>query len=167
MSDRTKISLWDRHPRRFDIPLLIVISAALLVAGLKLPVLTVRKIWATNTFSILSGITSLRDEGQPFLASVVFFFSVIFPIAKLAVLAFVWLARVAETHRRALLRTLEAFGRWSMLDVFIVAVIIVSVKLGVLAEAKPERGIYYFGASVLLSMTATALLGSLARRSGR
>lgn len=160
-------SLFERHPRRWDVPLLLAAAAFLLVLGLATPVLTVRKIWATNTFSILSGIASLRREGHLFLAAVVFFFSVVFPAAKLAALAFVFHARVSEARRLTVLRALESLGKWSMLDVFIVALVIVSVKLGALADARPERGIYFFGASVLASMVAGASLERLARRDRR
>lgn len=155
-------SLSERYPRRVDIPLLILSSAVLLAFGLAMPVLTVRKIWEVNTFSILAGIESLWQEKQRFLALVVFFFSVIFPIFKLCALAVLWVVELAEAQRNALIHGLLLLGKWSMLDVFIVAVIIVSVKLGVLASAKPEHGIYYFAASVMLSMIATSLLHRLA-----
>ena len=51
-----------------------------------------------------------------------------------------------------------------MLDGFVVAVIVVSVKLGVLATAEPRRGIYVFGAAILVSMAVTFLADNLAKR---
>lgn len=59
---------------------------------------------------------------------------------------------------------MEIFGKWSMLDVFVSAIIIVWVKLGALASAKAENGIYFFGASVLLTMIVSSLQGSLIKR---
>ena len=59
---------------------------------------------------------------------------------------------------------LEVLGRWSMLDVFIAAVLVVTVKLGALASANLEDGIYFFGMSILLAMIATNLVDYLARR---
>ncbi|HVQ24104.1 MAG TPA: paraquat-inducible protein A, partial [Planctomycetota bacterium] len=49
----------------------------------------------------------------------------------------------------------ERLGRWSMLDVFVIAILIGSVHLGILSEASAERGIYVFAAGILLSMLAT------------
>ncbi len=52
-----------------------------------------------------------------------------------------------------------------MLDVFVVSIIIVSIKLDVLASSKAENGIYFFGFSILLAMIVTTLENSLAHRS--
>ncbi len=54
-----------------------------------------------------------------------------------------------------------------MLDVFIIAIIIVSIKLGALASAKAEIGIYYFGMSILLAMLATNLQSNLVNRADK
>jgi paraquat-inducible protein A len=132
------------------------------VAGLSLPVLTVRKIWEQNTFTILSGIQNLYKDGQYFLTFVVFFFSIVFPIVKLGALNAIWFYPMAPERRERILHWLSLLGKWSMLDVFIVAVIIVSVKLGVLASANAEEGVYYFGVSILLAMWATAVESRLA-----
>ncbi len=157
-------SLFQAHPKRWDVVVLLVVSAALLVTGLRLPILTVRQVWAKNTFSVVSGIQSLYQEKQYFLALIIFFFSLVFPIVKLLVLTVLWLVRLSDTQRQRILHWLSALGKWSMLDVFVVAVIIVTVKLGVLASAKPEIGIYYFGSSILLTMVATAIQNSLAKK---
>ncbi len=157
-----KSSLQALHPKRVDVLLLLAASAAFLVAGLRLPVLTVRKAWEKNTFSIFSGIESLYESKYFFLAAVVFFFSIVFPLVKLAALFALWFVPFTDSQRKLILRWLEALGRWSMLDVFIVAVIIMSVKLGAFASAKPERGIYFFGLSILLAMFATAFQARLA-----
>ncbi len=148
-------------PLRPDVPLILAASAWLLYRGLNMPILTVRKLWKQNTFSILEGIQALRDDGHLSLAVLVFFFSVIFPIAKLAMLTCAWFVPLGETLRSRVINGLSLLGKWSMLDVFIVAVLIVAVKLGALAEAKPLPGVYYFGASVLLAMLATALVQHL------
>ena len=157
-------SLFQAHPKRWDVVILLLISVGLLFAGLRLPVLTVRQVWAKNTFSVVSGIQNLYEEKQFFLAGVVFFFSLVFPIVKLSTLTILWFVRLADDPRRRILDWLSALGKWSMLDVFVVAVIIVTVKLGVLASAKPEIGIYYFSSSILLTMVVTAIQNSLAKK---
>jgi len=62
---------------------------------------------------------------------------------------------------------LSLLGKWSMLDVFVIAIIIVPIKLGALASAKAEIGIYYFGASIILAILATNLQSNLVNRSDK
>ena len=163
MTDRKK-SLQELYPKRVEIPLLILLAGILLGVGLTLPVLTIRKIWEKNTFSVLSGIQNLYDDKQYFLAFIIFFFSIVFPVIKLCSLGILWVVRLKEEHQKSILYWLELLGKWSMLDVFVVAVIVVSVKLGVLATAEPRRGIYVFGAAILVSMMVTFLADNLAKR---
>lgn len=157
-------SLQELHPRRIDIAILLVLSTVSLIVGLSLPILTVRKLWEKNTYSIITGIGNLWHEKLYVLAVIIFLFSIIFPIAKLGALAAVWFIRLAEERRRKLIDLMEIFGKWSMLDVFVSAVIIVWVKLGALASARAEIGIYFFGASVLLTMVLSSLQGGMIRR---
>ena len=158
-------SLRELYPKRIDVAFLIIVSAVLLVVGLNLPVLTIRKLWEESTFSILSGILNLWREKYYFLATVIFFFSIIFPIVKLVALFVIWFVRLTDARRKWVLHCLALLGKWSMLDVFVTAVLVVSVKLGALATAKAESGIYYFGSSILLAMLVTAFQNQLAQNS--
>ncbi|MDP2654318.1 MAG: paraquat-inducible protein A [Candidatus Omnitrophota bacterium] len=162
-SSQTK-SLREIYPQRVDIVILIIVSMFLLIIGLSLPILTVQKLWESNTYSIVTGVENLWLEKHYVLAVVIFLFSVIFPIAKLLSLSAVWFIRLKAGHRQRVIALIEVFGKWSMLDVFVSAIIIVWVKLGALASAQAENGIYFFGASVLLTMIASSLQGDLVRR---
>ena len=51
---------------------------------------------------------------------------------------------------------MHLYGKWSMLDVFVVAVLVVAVKLGTLASVEMRYGLYFFSAAVLLTMFVTA-----------
>lgn len=157
-------SLQELHPKRIDIVILIISSILLLIIGLTLPILTVRKLWDSNTYSILTGIQNLWQEKYCVLAVVIFVFSIVFPIAKLISLTIVWFLRLRDESRKKLVFFMEIFGKWSMLDVFVTAVFIVWIKLGALASAKPENGIYFFGASVLLTMVVSSLQSALIKR---
>jgi paraquat-inducible protein A len=157
-------SLHDLYPRQLIIPFLILLSAVLLMMGLSKPVLTVRKLWESNTFSILSGITTLWHEKYHGLAVLIFFFSIVFPIAKLASLLVLWIIKLEEGQRKKIINFLEVFGKWSMLDVFVTAVLVVCVKLGALASAKAEIGIYFFGTSIVLAMIISGLQNHLAKK---
>ena len=164
MKTDQKKTLQHLYPKRIDILILIIASAVLLFIGLRLPVLTVRKLWERNTFSIISGIINLWEGKYYILSLIIFFFSVIFPIVKLVILFVIWFVKLMDHQRKWLLRGLGFLGKWSMLDVFVTAIIIVSIKLGVLASAKAEIGIYYFGASILLAMLVTNLQSNLVNR---
>ena len=162
MSAETPKSMAQQHPLRMDIPILIIASSVLLYIGLTLPVMTVSKLWEKTTFSIPSGIQNLWHEKYYFLATVIFFFSVVFPAIKLAALFMLWFLRMKEQYKKWALHWLGLLGKWSMLDVFVTAILIVAVKLGPLAKAKAESGIYYFGASIILAMAASSMMNFLA-----
>ncbi len=165
-TDQNK-TLQQLYPKRIDILILIIVSSVLLFIGLNLPILTVRKLWEKNTFSIISGIMNLWKDKYYFLSVIIFFFSVILPIVKLTTLFVIWSIKLRDNQRKWLLYGLGFLGKWSMLDVFVTAIIIVSIKLGVLASAKAERGIYYFGISIFLAMLVTHLQSNLVNRADK
>lgn len=157
-------SLARAHPRRLDVPLLILASSALLAAGLALPLIHVEKLWTESSYSVATGVFGLWQDGHPVLASVVFFFSVIFPVAKLGMLLWIWFVPQPARRREFVLDALAGLGKWSMLDVYIVAILIVAVRLGPLAEAEPRAGVYFFGAAILASMVTTQVVRGIAQR---
>ncbi len=87
-------------------------------------------------------------------------FSVVFPAVKLLLLFLIWNLEDTQSmrHRRNL-KWLATYSKWSMLDVFVVALLVVTVKLGALAQAKVEFGLYAFAASVILTMLISAWIG--------
>jgi paraquat-inducible protein A len=160
-------SLWKEAGRPLVPAALLASASAVLAVGLTLPVVTLRSGLARETYSVLGGIRDLARSGEVLLAGIVLGFSVLFPIAKLALLTRVLFRPFDEQRRARLVRSLVRLGRWSMLDVFVVAILIGSVHLGILSEAYAERGIHVFGSGILLSMLATLavqrLLGPDAR----
>jgi paraquat-inducible protein A len=110
--------------------------------------------------TILSGIKQLWEDNLPALAAIVFTASFAVPIFKLVGLA--WLLVAARRPRprqpRRLVRlysVIDFIGRWSMLDVFLVAFLSGAVRFGVLADVQPRPGIIAFAAVVVLTMVAT------------
>ena len=137
---------------------LLIAAAALLLYGLQAPILTLEKFYFfTNTVSLLSALQQLAQEAEWGLFVLIGAFSVVFPLLKLLILLLIWNFDRArgERHRRHL-HWLSVYGKWSMLDVFVVALLVVSVKLGVMAQAHVEIGIYAFAASVVLTMFLSA-----------
>jgi len=147
---------------------LIWSAALLLLAGLVAPVITLRKfVLVENTFSVLSGVIGLLQNGQIFLFLLLTGFSVVLPILKLGVLyRLVSRNEAMQDRGRRLLHWMHLYGKWSMLDVFVVAVLVVAVKMGALVDVEMRYGLYAFAASVLLTMFITARVVSLAGRPG-
>jgi paraquat-inducible protein A len=142
--------------RALELPALIALASVCLYFGIRTPLITVEKaFFLENDYSIWSGIVGLWKDGEWFLAALVFFFSFVFPILKLALLAWITFGRLGAPLRTRALHMLEELGRWSMLDVFAVAILIVATKLGPLAQVDPQPGVYWFAAAVLGSMVAT------------
>jgi paraquat-inducible protein A len=140
---------------------LLLLALGLLLVGLTWPVLTLEKFYVfANTVSLWSALLQLIAEGEWGLVVILGLFSVVFPILKIIWLFVLWNLEAAgsDRHRRHL-HWLSQFARWSMLDVFVVALLVVSVKLGALAQAKVELGIYAFTASVVLTMGLSAWMG--------
>lgn len=164
-AETRSIPLRQHYKGRFDIPLLILVAAALLITGLSLPLVHVEKMvmWQ-STYSVFTGTVSLFEQKEFFLGAVLFFFSMVFPIIKLVGLAFIWYCPMKSSDRKKFLHWLGLLGKWSMLDVFIVAILIVAVKLGPLANIEPRQGVYFFCLAILFSMISTTRVDQLARK---
>ena len=158
-------SLRGRYPRRFEVPALILLSFGLLLMGLTRPLMKVEKmVFWKNEYSVLRGVHGLWDQRQYVLATILFFFSIVFPMVKLTALTLIWFVRLPEQKRQTALHWLGLLGKWSMLDVFVVAILIVLVKLGPLARIEPQRGLYWFAAAILMSMITSMYVERLAKK---
>lgn len=157
-------------PRRFVIVLLTVAGAVTLGLGVLLPAIRLTKLYLwTDTHSIVSAIWALFSEGEYFLAGIIFLFSVLVPALKLFYLLVV--ATVTSERpdaRDQLLARLEGLGKWSMMDVLVLALVIFYVNASAIADASALPGVYCFAASVFLTMLAYALVkGGLSPRPSR
>ncbi len=167
--ERTSRSLRDLHPRHaLLVPTAIAISTGLLITGLSLPLLhTQQMVFWKSSYSVWAGVIELWKQNELALALILFFFSIVFPVVKLLGLTLLWFERLPEERRARLLHWLGLLGKWSMLDVFVVAILIVLVKLGPLAKIEPRVGVYVFTAAIGCSMLTTMYVDWLARRSHR
>ena len=158
-------SLRKRYPKNFLIPLGLFLSGKCLILGLFLPVITLQELvfWKT-TFSVVTGIQSLFQERHYFLALIILFFSIVFPIFKLIVLCQIWFSHLEDNRRNFYLHWLGILGKWSMLDVFVVAITIVVTKISGFAKGEARIGIYFFTASILLAMILTEYFERLMKK---
>jgi paraquat-inducible protein A len=157
-------SLRAQYPWRLEVPALILLSFGVLLLALQMPLMKVEKLvlWK-NEYSVIAGVKALMAQQQYVLGAILFFFSIVFPIVKLATMGVLWVAPLGETKRDLVLHWLGILGKWSMLDVFVVAILIVLVKLGPLAKVEPQRGVYVFALAILLSMITSMYVDYLAK----
>ena len=164
MMAKQKQSLQELFPRRFDIPVLVILCGILLYVALTLPLFKVEKmvLWKTE-YSVMSGVIGLFEQKEYLLSAILFFFSIIFPTLKLVTLWILWKVKFDDGERSRILEWLNILGKWSMLDVFVVAILIVAVKLGPLANVQPQLGVYIFTIAIFMAILTTAWVEKLAK----
>jgi len=139
--------------------LLIAACVMYLPANL-LPVMITRSLFGTQSDTIMSGIIFFWISGSYGIAAIIFVASFLVPLFKLAAL-FVLLITAGrrsewrQGERGRLYHVIEVIGRWSMLDVFVVALLTGLVRIQGFAEITAGLGIAAFGSVVVLTMLAS------------
>lgn len=111
--------------------------------------------------TIWDGIRTLYDENMLITATIVLMASIIIPIFKLVALLLIIITdyfNVLYDMRTSLLALVDYIGRWSMLDIFLVAIMVALVKFGSFATVSADSGTYLLGCVVILTMLASASL---------
>lgn len=138
---------------------LLIAAAICYVPANTLPVSTFTWLGRGNPDTIISSVKALFADGDAPIALLLFFASICVPVMKLVLLS--WLA--ATVHFRSLwrprdrtviFRLVEVIGRWSMLDVFVISILVALVKLGAMAKVEAGPGAVAFCAVVVLTMFA-------------
>jgi len=149
------------HTTRTIVSAVLVVAATVcLVLGLTQPVikLTYLYFWS-ETYSLAAIVARLFEEGEFFLCGVIFLFSIVFPALKLIYLlaAFVLRPSGASAYGR-FHASISWLGKWSMLDVLVLALVVFYAKSTSLSDAIALPGVYLFTASVILTMLAYAIV---------
>ncbi len=135
--------------------ILLAASLPLLIAGLVMPALSVtRFVVFGETWSILDGVLAFWSDGRYALFALVFPFSVVLPLGKVAIGIWAWLAAApggSLPGRAAGGRV----SRWSMLDVCIVALLVVALEGSLLTTADIHAGLVVFAIGIAVSTVAT------------
>ncbi len=151
-----------RKPSSIARPLAFLIAAAALyVPANTLPMMLTEQFPLRRSDTILSGIAFLWSEGSWLLAALVFTASVLVPMLKIGALGMLLLTSARHSTwsprgRTTLYRVLEIVGHWSMLDVFVVALLAAVVQLGRFASVEPGPALIPFAGVVLMTMLASA-----------
>lgn len=138
---------------------LLVAAWLLYVPANLLPVMETRSLFGVQQDTIMSGIVYLWLSGSMGLALVVFIASIMVPLLKLLALTLLaasvrWRPLWRPRQRTRLYRIVEVVGRWSMLDIFVVALLAALVQIKALASIMAGSGAAAFGAVVVLTMLA-------------
>jgi len=139
----------------------LVAAVVLYLPANLLPVMATDSVLGRESHTIVGGIIELWTTGSRELALIVFIASIAVPLLKIAALALLAFtahrrSRWRQRDRAALYRLIETVGHWSMLDVFVVVLLVGMVHFGVLASVEPEAGLLAFGAVVVATMLASA-----------
>ena len=157
---RCGAALHGRHPASVQTTWALLLAACLLyLPAMLMPVMRVDAITGSSADTIMSGVILFLKTGSWHLALVIFVASVVVPVAKLLVLVLLLSSvqrgsRWRPLERTRLYRLVEAVGRWSMVDVYVIALTVTLVQLRGLAVIHPGPGALAFGAVVVLTMFA-------------
>ena len=92
-------------------------------------------------------------------------FTICFPFVKLTAMLVLWLwPRLDIEHARRLFHFVSNMGKWSMLDVFVVAILVLTIKSSGLASIRVGEGFFLFFISVMLTQFASLWTGRVVSR---
>jgi paraquat-inducible protein A len=157
---RCRCQLWRRKQNSINRTVaLVVAGAALYFPANILPIMAVGRLGHPEPNTIISGIGELVRRGYWPLALIVLFASVLVPVLKLISLTwFVVAVRRrwgwALRFRTRLYRWVDAIGRWSNIDVFMISLLVALVQFGVVATVEVQVGALAFAAVVVITMFA-------------
>jgi paraquat-inducible protein A len=138
---------------------LVIAAFIFYVPANLMPVTVTSYLGSTHADTILSGVLYFMRTGSWGIALIIFVASIVVPIVKLIILSGLllsvqWRSRWRPRERTRLYRLIEVVGRWSMLDVFVVTVLVALVRLGYLTTVEAGPGVVYFATVVVITMIA-------------
>ncbi len=138
---------------------LLITASILLVPANVYPIMITYQLGVKDESTILQGVVLLIQHGSVPIAAVIFIASVVVPLAKLGVMYYlVWSinGRPHENHRQRtrLFTAAEFIGNWSMVDIFVVAILVALIHLTGLLVISPGVATYSFTGVVLVTMVA-------------
>lgn len=157
---RCGTELHSRKPNSIARTLALVIAAIIFyIPANILPITHTSSFAGVQSDTIMSGVIYFIHSGSWPVALIIFIASVFVPLLKLLILIilmisvqFRWQWRPVDRTR--LYRLIEAIGRWSMLDIFVVTILVALVHIGSLANIEAGSGAIYFAAVVVITMFA-------------
>ena len=127
------------------------------------PILVTTTIGDTEAATVIGGVVALAEHGSVGIAAIVFIASIVVPLAKFGAITIILLSiqkrwRVNSVSRLELYHITELIGRWSMIDVFVVAVLAALVQLGTLSSIQAGPAAATFAAAVVCTMMSASAI---------
>ena len=140
---------------------MLLAAAVLYIPANLLPVMTIVSFGASQPATILTGVRDLAGAGMWPVAVLVFVASITIPMVKLISLSFLLISvqlgsRWRPRDRTRLYRMIDGIGRWSMIDVFMISILVALIQMAQIATIEPGVGAICFAAVVVITMLATA-----------
>lgn len=163
---RCNSKLLQRKPFAYQKTLALTICSIIAFFPANLyPIMTILQFGKGQGDTILSGTLYMFQNGMAPIAAIVFIASFVFPLAKIIGLIYLlysvrYPAKLSRRQRTHMYRYIEMFGPWSMLDVFVVALLVALVEIGNVLEVVAGPGATAFGIMVILSIFAAASFDS-------
>jgi len=157
---RCGASLHARKPNSIARAWALLLAAAIMyVPANVLPMTVTSALGTVQADTIMSGVIYFIHSGSWEIAAVIFIASIFVPLAKLAILIFLLVSvqlrwRWRPKDRTVLYRITELVGRWSMVDVYVVTILVALVKLGAVASIEAGPAAVFFACVVVLTMLA-------------
>ena len=148
---KLRLRLSPRWPGTFA-PLMLALSFTLNVVALLLPFMQLRRGLSSEPYSLAASVEFLWESKLYVLAMVVVAFSVVFPFVKLLVMGSVIFGCVRVDREPRLLAFVERYGKWSMLDVFLVCIMLALANDQFWIDAEPRAGLLCFTFAIVASM---------------
>jgi len=138
---------------------LVIASIVFYIPANLLPMMHVETFAGTESDTIMSGVVYFVETGSYLIAFVIFVASIIVPSLKLIILVYLLImaqkcSNLKQQQRRHLYRLTEIVGRWSMVDVYVVGMMVALVHFGGLTEIKAGTGANFFLLVVIVTMFA-------------
>lgn len=138
---------------------LLITAAILYIPANLLPIMTVNSLGRGSPDTIMSGVVTLVQHGMLPIAAVVFVASILVPTFKLVGIGLLLYSvqrhqPMSARQRIFMYRFIEWIGRWSMLDIFVIAILVALVRFDSLASIDAGAGAIAFACVVVLTMLA-------------
>ncbi|AUT69104.1 MULTISPECIES: paraquat-inducible protein A [Paraburkholderia] len=138
---------------------LLIAATVLYIPANVLPVMNTSSLFGAQKDTIMSGVAYLWTSGSWLLAAIVFIASVAVPMLKILALAYLTASTQLQSkrlpeQRTRIYRAVEFVGRWSMLDIYVITMLVALVQFKSLATIEAGPAAIAFGAVVVLTMFA-------------
>lgn len=155
---RCDSSLHLRSPHSIQRTLALLFTAILFYIPANIyPIMTTTLLGDTTTSTIISGVVLFVEHGSYFVAFVIFTASVLIPLAKIIII--LWLcyatsrqSRLSKAELTRLYKATEFIGKWSMIDIFVVAILVALVQVSGIMVIEPGTAARAFASVVMLTM---------------